>query len=72
MNVPLMQQIASHDLHERIEDMAERHNYHSHMAARKQIANSAYKFDAFAHFQNRSIAQRERWIKFNQINRRTK
>lgn len=68
MNVPLMQQIARHDLHEQIEDMAERAVYHCHM----DTLNATEAIAAAVSFEIRSIAQKARWTKFNEINRRAK
>lgn len=64
MNVPLMQQIAQHDMHDRIEDMAERAIYHCHM----DTLNALNDIASDVSFEIRSIAQKARWMKFNQIN----
>lgn len=65
MNVLLAQQIVRHDLHDRIEDMAERAIYLCHM----DTLNALEAIAAQASFEIRSIAQKARWTKFNGINR---
>lgn len=68
MNIKLMQRIAIHDLHERIEDMAELAVYRCH----RDTMDATEEISAAVSFEIRSIAQRSRWMKFNEINRRAK
>lgn len=63
MNVLLMQRIAQNNLHECIEDMAERAIYLCHM----QALDALESISAQASFEIRRMAQLERWRRFNQI-----
>lgn len=63
MNVPLMQQIARHDIHGRIEDMAEHAIYLCH----REAMDALESIGAQVQFYKRSIGQIERWRMFHRI-----